>query len=229
MSAMSARLFALLALPFLAAVPARAEPTDAERAAIEKAYDEKLQAERDTVQKNAVAARARELRQDARSPVLGNPDGDVTVIEFFDYQCPFCKAIQPRLESLLQGDGKVRLVVKDFPILGPESVVAAKAALAAARQGRHAAFHVAMMNRKGKLEIDQIWETAKSVGLDVERLRRDLDAPEIADTLLANFNLARAIKVTGTPGLLVEDKVLTGPSKEFDFAKEVAAARQKAR
>jgi protein-disulfide isomerase len=182
-------------------------------------------------QANATAAgQARELLRDPMSPVIGNPDGTVTLVEFFDYQCGFCKAAEPRLQQLVKDDPNVRLVLKEYPILSPESVVAAKAALASVKQGKYTAFHQAMLGHRGQLKTENIWEIAKTVGLDVERLRKDMDAPEITDHLLANFNLARKLKISVVPGFLVDTQVLSGVSPrtetgKIDFAKVVAEAR----
>lgn len=189
-----------------------------------------VQAEMEKASAQTAVNRAADLLRDGKSPVMGNPDGDVTVVAFTDYQCPYCKAAEPRLLQLLKNDGKVRFVVKDFPILGPASVTASKAALAAARQGKHHEFHVALMAFKGKLDDNVIYGTAKNVGLDVDRLKQDMNAPEIADQLLGNMNLARALKVSVVPGYFVDTKVLSGVSSrtqtsKIDFAVEVAAAR----
>src|SRR6185437_15755757 len=94
----------------------------------------------------AVVAQATVVFHDTASPVMGNPHGDVTIVEFFDYACSYCKAMQPRLEQLLRSDHGVKLIVKEFPILTDESLVATKVALAAARQGRYAQFHDALMD-----------------------------------------------------------------------------------
>jgi len=190
-----------------------------------------VQAEMEKAAGQTAINRANDLLRDGTSPVMGNPDGDVTIVAFTDYQCPYCKAAEPRLLQLLKDDGKVRFVVKDFPILGPASVTASKAALAAARQGKHHEFHVALMAFKGKLDDSVIFGTAKSVGLDVEQLKKDMTAPEIADQLLGNMNLARALKVSVVPGYFVDTKVLSGVSSrtqtsKIDFGVEVAAARE---
>ncbi len=182
----------------------------------------------------AAAARVADLLRDPHTPVLGNPGGDVVLVKFVDYQCPYCKAVEPKLDKLLADDRGMKLVVKEFPILGPASIVAAKAALAAVRQGKYQAYHQAMMAHRGQLNNDIIFGIAKDVGLDVERLRKDMVAPEIADQLLANFNLARALKISLTPGYFVNTHVLAGVSVDtssgkIDFAAEVAAARARAR
>jgi len=197
---------------------AGAQEADPVKAALEAAADV------------AAAARSSELLRNPLTPVIGNPQGDVVLVKFVDYQCPYCKAVEPKLDKLLADDKGVKLVIKEFPILGPESIVAAKVALAAGRQGKYAAYHHALMNFRGKLTTDVIFSTAATVGLDVERLRQDMNAPEIADQLIANFNLARALKISLTPAYIVNTHVLSGVSaktmtSQIDFPAEIAKAR----
>jgi protein-disulfide isomerase len=222
---------ALALIPFLNAGAAGAAGSDSgEQARIEQtvqAYAKKLQAAEDNARDQLVATKTTALLNDPLTQVIGNPQADVTIVEFFDYACPFCKAIEPRLEKLLKDDKRVKLVVKEFPILTPESVVATKAALASARQGKYEQFHQTMMMFRGRLQNDTIFEIAKDVGLDVDRLRKDMQAPEITDEIIANFNLARGLRIFETPVFIVGTHMLTGPSAEIDFPKEVAAARAK--
>jgi protein-disulfide isomerase len=173
----------------------------------------------------AVSREAAALLNDPASPVIGNPVGDVPIIEFFDYACSYCKAIEPRLESLLDTDHGVKLILKEFPILTPESTTAAKASLAARRQHKYAQFHRALMGYRGPWNETVIFDTAKSVGLDLKRLRKDMASPAVTDELLANFNLARALRIFQTPGFIVGAHILTGPSAQIDFPAVVAAAR----
>jgi protein-disulfide isomerase len=175
----------------------------------------------------AVAQKAAALLNDPSSPVIGNPHANVAVIEFFDYACPYCKAAEPRLETLLKSDKGTKLVLKEFPILTPESLTAAKAALASVKQGKYPQFHESLMNYRGPLEASVIFDTAKSVGLDVGRLRKDMAAPEITDEIIANFNLARSLRIFQTPGFIVGNHIMTGLSADIDFPKAVAAARAK--
>ena len=174
-----------------------------------------------------VAQKDAALLNDPSSPVIGNPHASVAVIEFFDYACPYCKAAEPRLEALLKSDKGTKLVLKEFPILTPESMIATKAALASVKQGKYVQFHNALMNYKGPLESSLIFDTAKEVGLDVGRLRKDMASPEITDEILANFNLARSLRIFQTPGFIVGNHILTGASADIDFPKAVAAARAK--
>src|SRR5271170_4588510 len=175
----------------------------------------------------AVAQKGTALLSDPNSPVIGNPHAGVAVIEFFDYACPYCKAAEPRLEALLKSDKDTKLVLKEFPILTPESMIATKAALASVKQGKYAQFHNALMNYKGPLESSVIFDAAKEVGLDVARLRKDTANTEITDEITANFNLARSLRIFQTPGFIVGNHILTGASADIDFPKAVAAARAK--
>jgi protein-disulfide isomerase len=189
-----------------------------------------VKAELEKASSAAAAGKVRDLFQDPGTPVLGNPDGDVTIIEFFDYQCPYCKAAETRIMDLLESDGNIRLVIKDFPILGPDSRAAARAALASRKQGKYEDFHKALMGHRGQLKTETMFKIAKSVGLDMDRLRKDMDDPEIADQIMENFNLARSLKVSVTPGFFVETNVLSGVSAltstaKIDFGAEVAKAR----
>jgi protein-disulfide isomerase len=189
-----------------------------------------VQAELERTANIAAKNRAAELLRDGTSPVMGNDKGDVTIVAFTDYQCPYCKAAEPRILQLLKDDKNVRFVIKDFPILGAASITAAKAGLAAAKQGKHDEFHLAMMALKGQLQDETIFNTAKSVGLNVELLKKDMAAPDVTDQLLANMNLARALKVSVVPGYFVDTRILSGASSrtqtsKIDFAAEVATAR----
>jgi protein-disulfide isomerase len=218
--------FAALCLT-LAVVAGSAMAAPADKAAIEKAYAARLDAQTQADVSQRIAARWAALADDPAAPVIGGAHNDVTIVEFFDYTCPYCKAVEPRLEALLKADPKVRLVLKEFPILTPQSLVATKAALAATRQGKYAAYHDAMMRFEGTLTEADIFEMAKATGLDVARLRRDMNAPWISDQVIAVFNQARGIRVFQTPAFIVNGKLLNSESAAIDFRREVALARRK--
>jgi protein-disulfide isomerase len=114
------------------------------------------------------------ILDDAAVPVLGNPNGDVTVVEYFDYQCPYCRKVSTELAKIVREDGKVRLILKDWPIFGKPSLYAAKLALAAQYQGKYAEAHDALISIKEKLSEDNVQSTLAAVGIDVERAKRDL-------------------------------------------------------
>ena len=142
------------------------------------------------------------------SPVSGNPKGDVTLVEFFDYQCSYCTRSLKPMKDLLASDRKLRVVWKEFPILGPVSRFAARAAMAADKQGRYLDFHVAVMGARGKLTEASVIATAGRLGLDVERLRRDMRDPAIENYLNETIGLARKLGIGGTPAFVIGDMVV---------------------
>jgi protein-disulfide isomerase len=174
-----------------------------------------------------LAARSNEVFNDPDAPVGGNPQGDTSLVEFFDYRCPYCKQVEPSLEALLAQDKQLRFVYKEFPVLGPASVSAARAALAARQQGKYDAFHSAMMNTKGEFGEPVVFKVASSVGLDVERLKHDMAAPEIDRILKANASLAAALDIRGTPGFVVGKDIVPGAISLEALKKLIAASRQK--
>lgn len=207
-----------------------AAQTDPRLAQAIAAYDAQLDADQQAKANAAAAVRKQELTQDPATPFFGNPKADVTVVVFTDYDCVYCKASEPRLMKALAADPNLKVVMKEFPVLSPNSVVAAKAALAAAKQGKYAAYHEAMMAYRGQLTSDAVFTTAQKVGLDMTRLRADMESAEIANQLLNNFILARALKLVVTPAYIVDGNVLSGltpktSTGKIDFAAEVAAMR----
>jgi protein-disulfide isomerase len=170
--------------------------------------------------------RRREVFEDPASPVGGNPQGDVTIVEFFDYRCPYCKQVQPALQKLLDQDRNLRFVYKEMPVLGAPSVVAARAALAAQLQGKYEHFHAAMMGTKGQITDDVVYQVAGSVGLDVERLKRDMKAPEIDRAVKANLALANDLEIHGTPGFIIGDHIVPG-AIDLDALKDLVAGARK--
>jgi protein-disulfide isomerase len=161
-------------------------------------------------------------------PVAGNPQGDVTIVEFFDYRCPYCKRVSDSLAQLLKDDPNLRLVYKEFPILGPESVTAARIALAAQKQGKYANVHEAFMAHKGSFEEADLLELAAEVGADKARLQSDMLDPAIQGQLEANGSLAGTLSITGTPGFLFGKHLVPGAISLDDMKKLVTAARAKA-
>lgn len=212
----------LLASPALAAPSLPADPRGARAV---QDYLRQMQAQESRDRDERVAARLDALTSNPGSPVIANVQGDITIVAFFDYTCPYCKAAEPRLMRLVESDKRVKLVMKEFPILTRASMIASRMALAAARQGKYRAFHIALMRRDGVLDEAGILDTAKAVGLDVARARRDMFAPEVTDEIIANFNLARGIRVFQTPAYIVGAHLLTGDSADINFVREVARAK----
>jgi len=215
---------ALLAAPAFAAPPLPADP----RAA--KAVQDYLRAQQAEALKDRqtrVADRMDALANAPGSPVMGNPKGNVTIIVFSDYNCPYCKLAEPRLMALAQRDKNIRIVMKEFPILTRASMTASRMALAAHKQGKYPAFHMALMRREGVLDEAGILETAKATGVDIARARRDMNGADISDEIIANFNLARGIRAFQTPTYIVGGRILTADSGDIDFAREVALSRKR--
>ena len=173
----------------------------------------------------AIADDSEALRAHPMSPVSGNAGGDVTVVEFFDYQCGYCKRSLRPVMDLLAADGQVRMVWKEFPILGPVSRFAARAAMAADRQGRYHEFHVAVMGARGKLTKDGVIKIAANIGLDVERLRRDMGDPAIEDYLNETAQLAKKLGIRGTPAFVIGETLVPGAVNGARLKEIVADAR----
>ncbi|HSA80813.1 MAG TPA: DsbA family protein [Geminicoccaceae bacterium] len=175
-------------------------------------------------QRVAVAANRAQLVDRAGDPVAGNPTADVTLVEFFDYQCQYCRRVVPSLQALLAEDRDLKVVFKEFPILGEASVTAARAALAARRQDRYLPFHFALMSAKD-LSLDNIMVLARSVGLDTERLAGDMHSPAIDAQLQANLTLARELGIEGTPAFVVGDELIPGAVDKTRLAQLIGEAR----
>jgi len=187
----------------------------------------KLKAEKAQDAKQVIAARRDELLHDATSPVGGNPAGDVTIVEFFDYRCPYCKQVEPSLEALVKEDPKLRIVYKEFPVLGEASVYASHLALAARKQGKYAPFHDAMMATKGEINREVILRVAKSVGVDVDKAKAEMNAPDIDALIKRNYALAEALNIEGTPAFIVGDTLVPGAT-DIDRLRQLVADARKA-
>lgn len=170
----------------------------------------------------AIRAHLAELTQDPESPVGGNPQGSVTIVEFFDYQCGYCKREAVELKALLQADPDIRLVYKDLPILGPASVFAARAALAAQKQGKHEALHAALMAADQPLTDQSVLQIAAQAGVDAAKLEKDMADPSVSQALDRNFRLQRALDIQGTPALVVGTEFVPGAAS-LETLKALAA------
>jgi protein-disulfide isomerase len=174
----------------------------------------------------ALKSHADQVFRDPADPVGGNPSGDATLVEFFDYNCPYCKQMVSVLTQAEDADPHLRIVYKEYPILGPASVIAAKAALAANQQGKYVAFHRALYELRGPLDESKVLEVAKAVGLDVDRLKVDMQAPDISAHLGKNIALAQTLGISGTPGFAVSDKVFNGATDLKWLQAMIAEARK---
>ncbi|OKO73346.1 DsbA family protein [Bradyrhizobium sp. NAS96.2] len=169
-----------------------------------------------------------QVLRDPDIPVIGNPKGDITIVEWFDYNCPYCRKLAPELRQVVQDDGKVRLVLKDWPILGPVSKVAARMALAAKYQGKFDTAHEAMISVNSRITEPRIAELLSGAGLDMDKLKKDLDANAKAiDAILArNDEQAQAFGFNGTPSFIVGKYRVPGVLSMDQFEQVIADARK---
>src|ERR1700687_2565176 len=166
--------------------------------------------------------------RDPEIPVAGNDAGDITIVEYFDYQCPYCRKIEPELRQVVQDDGKVRLVLKDWPVLGPVSVTAARMALASKFQDKYIGAHEALIGVNSKLTEPRIRESLAGAGIDVDRLNRDLatNAKAIDAILARNNDQATAFRFKGTPSFIVGKFRVPGVLTMAEFEQVIADARK---
>lgn len=219
------------------ASPVISEPTDA---AIERyirahpevleqslqALEAKREAELKERQKVALKTKQDELLHDPTSPVSGNVNGEITLVEFYDYRCGFCKRAAPAVTELQKVDPRVRVVYKDFPILGESSELAARAALASYAQGKHQAFHEALLASHADMTKEAILKIAVKVGLDAKRLEADMAHPKWQAVIAKNRALARELGLSGTPGFIVGNELAPGALDLSGLKELIARAGQ---
>lgn len=196
------------------------------------AYQQKMQADQQAEMEKRQANAGDELKKnkstvydDANSPTAGDPNGDVTMVEFFDYNCHYCKGAFPEVQDLMNKDKKVRFIFKEFPILAPTSQLAAQWALAANKQGKYFAFHTAMMNNKEPITDALLEKVGKDIGLDIAKAKQDLASPDIAAELEKNHVLAEQLAITGTPTFIIGDQINRGVIPEEAMVQEIKDIR----
>lgn len=167
-----------------------------------QALQQKQQQEMQTKAQSAIVEQAGPLLQGDLT-VAGNPKGDVTLVEFFDYQCIHCKKMKPVVASLVEKNKNLRVVYKEFPIFGKTSEYASQAAIGAAKQGKYAAMQDALLKFEKPLDEAMVMDAAKSVGLNIDQLKKDMDSKEVKDELAANRALAEKIHLMGTPAFII--------------------------
>ena len=188
--------------------------------------EEKMKAQSEESARAALVERRQELLDDPTAPVAGNPKGDVTIVEFFDYRCPYCKQVEPALETLLTEDRELRIIYKELPILGKDSIYATRVALAARKQTKYDKFHTAMMATKGQIDEKVILQVAADAGLDIDQLNSDMSAPEIDDIIKRNYDLAQALDIHGTPAFVIGGELVAGAIDIATMKRKIAAARK---
>jgi len=165
-----------------------------------------------------------ELRDDfeQNAPVFGNLDGSVTLVEFFDYNCGYCRRAAPEVKAVLEANKDVRIIYREFPILGPGSEVAARASLAARNQGKYQQFHEAMMALNGQAVEASVMKIAGDVGLDLEVLKTDMQSDLVNEHIAASLRLAEALGITGTPTFVLGDEIIPGVIERGTLLEKIA-------
>ena len=166
-----------------------------------------------TADRQKVVMNAAELFEDADAWVGGNPEGDVTVVEFMDYRCSFCRRAHPEVNALIEGDGNIRYIVKEFPILGDESVAASRFALAVravAGDSAYADVHDRLMTARGAMNEDTFARIGEELGLDTDAILAEMASPEIDRILQENYALAQALEISGTPSFVFQTDLVRG-------------------
>jgi len=158
--------------------------------------------------------------------VVGNPKGDVTMVEFFDYNCGYCKRSLPDVLKLVETDKNLKIVIKEFPILGAGSMVASKAAIASRVQGKYWPFHLAMLKKRGSVNEAAVFQIAAKVGLDIKKLKTDMESPEVIAIIQRNHTIARNLDINGTPAFVIADNIFPGAVGYDQLAKEVKKVRK---
>lgn len=174
-----------------------------------QSYAAQQQADAEAATKEKVARAIKFLRSDENAGFMGNADGDVLIVEFFDYNCPYCRRATPILSDLIDENPGLRIVLREWPILGPDSELAARASLAAFKQGRYAAFHEALMD-KPRANAATVRQAAEETGLDYERLLQDMNTPEVDSHLKVSQAIAERLGIKGTPAFLIGDTLIPG-------------------
>ena len=159
---------------------------------------------------SAIKEHASAIFKSSGDLVAGNPDGSVTLVEYFDYNCGYCKRALPDVLKLVDEDKDLKIVMKEFPILGPGSTFAARAALASKAQGKYWEFHLALLELRGAATEQTVLKVAKNIGLDVDKLKKDMESPDVDKVLGTNMATAQALGINGTPAFVIDDKLIPG-------------------
>lgn len=155
--------------------------------------------------------------------VAGNPDGDITLVEFFDYNCGYCKRSVDNILNFIKSDPNVRVVMREFPILSEGSIIAARAALASRKQDKYWDFHLALMRTGGLQKEEHVMRVAESVGLDIEKLKADMKSPSVDAAIREGHELAQAVGIQGTPTFVMDDKIINNSTDLIDVLKKTVA------
>ena len=194
---------------------------------VAQTLEQKQKQAEDEQRKDGLVKNADQIFRSKADFVAGNPKGNVTMVEFFDYNCPWCKKDFPDVMALIDTDKNLKVVLKEFPILGPDSEYAAKAAIAAGKQGKYLEMHKAMYQHEGRITKDAVDEIAAAQGLDMNQLRKDMDGAETAGIIARNHELAQSLAINGTPAFVIDDKLFPGYLPKDELASAIKEVRAK--
>ena len=189
--------------------------------------EQKQKQAEDEQRKGGLVQNAEQIFRDKADFVAGNPNGKVTMVEFFDYNCGWCKKGFPEVLSLLESDKDLRFVLKEFPIFGEDSEYAAKAAIASGKQGKYWDLHVAMFQHEGKITKESVDEIAAGLGLNMDQLKKDMEDPAVTEILARNRSLAQSLAINGTPAFIIDDKLVPGYLPKAELATAINEIRAK--
>ena len=217
---------------------ARADLDATDRATLNSIIEDFIRNNPEIVRDTLIALAAREeaerkqtglskVRDDQGDPVMGNANGTITLYEFSDYNCGYCKRVFEPIQQLVRDNPDVRLVIKEFPILSQSSLVAAKAAIAAEMQGKFGDYHIAMMTYRGQITDAVVMRMAAQAGVDVEQLKSDMESSKTMAIIQRTREAAAALEINGTPGLVVGDTIVPGAIGLDDLVKLIAEERNK--
>ena len=217
---------------------ARADLDATDRATLNSIIEDFIRNNPEIVRDTLIALAAREeaerkqiglakVRDDVGDPVMGNANGTITLYEFSDYNCGYCKRVFEPIQQLVRDNPDVRLVIKEFPILSQSSLVAAKAAIAAEMQGKFGDYHIAMMTYRGQITDAVVMRIAAQAGMDIEQLKSDMESPKTMAIIQRTREAAAALEINGTPGLVVGDTIVPGAIGLDELVKLIAEERNK--
>jgi protein-disulfide isomerase len=217
---------------------ARADLDATDRATLNSIIEDFIRNNPEIVRDTLIALAAREeaerkqtglakVRDDQGDPVMGNANGTITLYEFSDYNCGYCKRVFEPIQQLMRDNPDVRLVIKEFPILSQSSLVAAKAAIAAEMQGKFGDYHIAMMTYRGQITDAVVMRMAAQAGVDIEQLKSDMESPKTMAIIQRTREAAAALEINGTPGLVVGDTIVPGAIGLDELVKLITEERNK--
>ncbi|QKV18012.1 DsbA family protein [Oricola thermophila] len=195
---------------------------------VQQALTAKQMAEQRDQQQKAIASKSDSIFGDSRDPVLGNPEGNVTIVEFFDYNCGYCKRALTDMVSMMEGDSELRFVLKEFPILGPESEEAHRVAFAFhdLHPDRYTEFHLRLLGGEGRANEESAMRIALDLGADEAALRRQMEDDSVIERIRDTYQLATELGISGTPAYVIGDEVVSGALGEEVLATKVANVRE---